>query len=479
MSSDCSVCCSTYNKVIKKKVECCFCEFEACRHCIETYTKSKYDDFHCMSCKKPWDYDFFLNNMTKACVKRIMDHRSEVLLEREKAKMPDTQAFILYGRKIDGYRTKMRLMYQQFNNINETILDDNDLYDLISSVNTPEDIKKLEELTNNTYKLNQKKSKWLNKATTLRETIHAWDVNLSMGKKKNKEEGEADEEEELRVITKCVEPECKGFVMSNWECGICQKKYCQKCHTVTPEGEGEVKHVCNPDDVKTIKLIMNTTKPCPTCATLIHKINGCNQMWCPSCKTAFNYSTGNIERGIIHNPHYFEWFRNNQKNGIVKQTETNCNREIDQRQFLTHVNIAFKSNGVAHNHPIHTLHIYNRIYGHIEYVMEDIPNVDTTSVNYNLRNRMKWMLSDLTDDEFKKILLKEEKKVKYESSIKHIAHMSRTVFNDIFHKVLFCNSPAEVEPFLKELTTINKYANEQLEYVCKTYGQKIKTLGNL
>jgi hypothetical protein len=30
-------------------------------------------------------------------------------------------------------------------------------------------------------------------------------------------------------------------------------------------------------------------------------------MWCPQCHTAFRWSTGEIERGAIHNPHYYEW----------------------------------------------------------------------------------------------------------------------------------------------------------------------------
>jgi hypothetical protein len=35
----------------------------------------------------------------------------------------------------------------------------------------------------------------------------------------------------------------------------------------------------------------------------------CSQMWCPDCHTAFDWRTGHIETGRIHNPHYMEFKR--------------------------------------------------------------------------------------------------------------------------------------------------------------------------
>ena len=35
-------------------------------------------------------------------------------------------------------------------------------------------------------------------------------------------------------------------------------------------------------------------------------------MWCINCKTAFSWSNGTIENGIVHNPHYFEYLRRTQ-----------------------------------------------------------------------------------------------------------------------------------------------------------------------
>ena len=35
----------------------------------------------------------------------------------------------------------------------------------------------------------------------------------------------------------------------------------------------------------------------------------CSQMWCPDCHTAFDWRTGHVETGRIHNPHYMEFKR--------------------------------------------------------------------------------------------------------------------------------------------------------------------------
>jgi hypothetical protein len=44
----------------------------------------------------------------------------------------------------------------------------------------------------------------------------------------------------------------------------------------------------------------------------IEKVSGCNQMFCVQCHTAFDWATGEIETGVIHNPHYFDMMKRNQ-----------------------------------------------------------------------------------------------------------------------------------------------------------------------
>ena len=79
-------------------------------------------------------------------------------------------------------------------------------------------------------------------------------------------------------------------------------RYCSKCFQ--PKDEG---HECDEDMVKTAELLRKDTKSCPNCSEMIHKIEGCNQMFCTNCGTGFDWKTLRIVTGIIHNPHYFEY----------------------------------------------------------------------------------------------------------------------------------------------------------------------------
>jgi len=108
-----------------------------------------------------------------------------------------------------------------------------------------------------------------------------------------------------RVVCKCPRDECRGFVTdSDYKCGLCSLDVCKDCSLVVSEG-----HTCKKEDVESATLLKQTCKPCPKCATPIFKIDGCDQMWCTQCRTAFSWQTGKVQTGMVHNPHYYEWQR--------------------------------------------------------------------------------------------------------------------------------------------------------------------------
>lgn len=109
-----------------------------------------------------------------------------------------------------------------------------------------------------------------------------------------------------QFVRACPADGCKGFVSLEWQCVVCSVHVCSKCHEIKKADEA---HTCNPDMVKSATSIMKDTKPCPKCYARIFKIDGCDQIWCTECRTAFSWRTGNIETGVIHNPHYFEYLR--------------------------------------------------------------------------------------------------------------------------------------------------------------------------
>ena len=127
---------------------------------------------------------------------------------------------------------------------------------------------------------------------------------------------------------KCPYDGCKGFFYTNnYICTLCHKLVCNKCHKFNNDN-----HVCNSDDVDNITELLKDTIQCPCCKEFIHRINGCNAMYCTKCETHFNFITKKIT-GYRHNPHVNAENANNFQvnNNITKEFYENINNEIKQK----------------------------------------------------------------------------------------------------------------------------------------------------
>jgi hypothetical protein len=145
-------------------------------------------------------------------------------------------------------------------------------------------------------------------------------------------------------VRKCPKELCHGFLSQQLKCDLCNTWVCGQCREIKGITR-DAEHICDPNILSSVQAIENDSKPCPKCASLIYKIEGCNQMFCTECKTCFDWRTLRIFTGAIHNPHYFEWRRINQEeNQVIPAGQiNNCNGELDHtviddisRAFITH-----------------------------------------------------------------------------------------------------------------------------------------------
>jgi hypothetical protein len=115
----------------------------------------------------------------------------------------------------------------------------------------------------------------------------------------------ADEEEEAvppRRCGPCVAEGCNGvYSASNGVCMVCELKHCIRCAKMSLDG-----HVCDPGDAATVRYLASSTRQCPRCHMSISRVQGCDQMMCTNCHCVFSWRTGAEERGVIHNPHFYQ-----------------------------------------------------------------------------------------------------------------------------------------------------------------------------
>jgi hypothetical protein len=270
LDADCSVCTEKYNKTIRKQITCSYCSYSACFSCTKTYLLGTVHEAHCMNCRKEWNLDMLNKQFTKSFLTdEYRKMRETVLFEEEKTYLPQLQT---EAERLLGIE---RLTKQLQDIEHQKLLNDQKEDQLVSTQRLVN--RQLQTEANSIY----------NKRSELYNTTH----------RVSKERKE--------FIMKCPMEDCRGFLSNRYKCGLCDSTICKECHKRKEEEE----HVCNPDDVATITELNNTTKPCPKCHCRIYKTDGCDQMFCIQCHTAFSWRTGEIESGIIHNPHYFEALR--------------------------------------------------------------------------------------------------------------------------------------------------------------------------
>jgi hypothetical protein len=140
-----------------------------------------------------------------------------------------------------------------------------------------------------------------------RNTLFRRIRNVREGRDENADTGTVAKTPASKFVRRCTVAECNGFLSSAWKCGLCHTWACPDCFEIKGL-DRDVAHTCTPEALATAALIRKDTKPCPSCGEMISKIDGCDQMWCISCHTPFSWTSGQaITRGIVHNPHYFQW----------------------------------------------------------------------------------------------------------------------------------------------------------------------------
>jgi len=135
----------------------------------------------------------------------------------------------------------------------------------------------------------------------------------------------------------CKMADCEGIVDADtsWICSVEDSHvHCSECQEIKEGG-----HACHEETVMSIRQILRNSKPCPKCHIRISKIEGCDQMYCTVCYTPFSYSTGMIEYGRIHNPHYFQLLRTLSKQeleqrGIILPPEQSPDQQNGGRACL-------------------------------------------------------------------------------------------------------------------------------------------------
>lgn len=416
MTEDCAICAEKR----KSFVVCPKCQFSSCKSCTKKFLLECPDiNPKCMSCKAQWDFEFLAENTDDDFHnKTYREYRCKIILQREKSLLPATQPFVDDAKKLD-------------------ILE-----------------KKIEENNKEMKKLRARMRDLLDEQKDLRDEVHTIRGMAGENKVTHKTE----------FIGHCPEQDCKGFLDTEYTCGMCKKTACRKCRETEHEG------ACNPDTVKTVKALAKDTKKCPNCGVPIYKIEGCDQMFCMSCHTAFSWTTGKIETGRVHNPHYYQWQRETGGEMKREQGDVPCGGQISYYTLLTRLRRSGQTEKViqwcANSH---------ELSGHIRAVV--LPKFAETDIGdvTNRDLRIQFLIDNITEKEWLREIKRREKKREKNRAISLALVMFANTLDDL-HGNIAKGKIEDVSMYLVEMKSLRKYISTVFDKIEKRFDNKAPTV---
>ena len=433
---ECPICCESFTKTLRAKVTCINheCNLVVCRSCFKNnLEKNVTSEPLCMGCKSVIPMEKIADGAGSTFIKGAYRNvRKNYLLERAVSQFPETMAAVERIKEAEKAEEKLKEIKLK-------------LYDLKNEKN------KLER--------------------------HIWRLkNNSVT------------EEKRKFIMACPVENCRGFLSSQYKCGLCESHTCSKCFAVLGL-DRNVQHTCKQEDLATAEMIRSQTKPCPSCGERIEKQSGCDQMWCTQCRTPFSWRTGAIERGHIHNPHFYEFARQNQNaareagdvpcggipNCMSKLYRTRFHKMPDGRRLETYLR--------------NIIHVVGEVRRRTQEKIRALEDTEALRVKYLLGQITREQLaSKLAQRDHERQFLIERGQI-YELIANLGVERMRAIDEDIeeynrnkegrlpcyddeeFHLV------PKLLPHLKEIIAIDKYVIEQTTRISKTYKLKANAPG--
>jgi len=260
----CSICIEDITS--KNTIICNYCDYTTCKDCFKRYLlDTKRTTKSCMSCNNIFTRGMLITMLGLSYIENMYkNHIKELLFNEEKTLIPLSMITVQKNKAIKEVLVEKNKLEEKYKNISDNF----DKFDKIK----------------------------------LEQEIKAHKLYISYLKSRPVEKN-------IKVQYKypCAKINCDGFINNKWNCEICDKTTCKYCFKIKEEN-----HECLKDDVDTAELIKKDSKPCPKCNISIMKTSGCDQMWCTSCHTTFDWKSLKIvTKGIIHNPEYFKYMREN------------------------------------------------------------------------------------------------------------------------------------------------------------------------
>jgi hypothetical protein len=198
-------------------------------------------------------------------------------------------------------------------------------------------------------------------------------------------------------------------------------------------------------------------------------------MFCVKCHVAFDWRTGNIEKGVVHNPHYFQYLQEHGNEIPRNPNEVRCgglpsqNMLRDPRLLKKIDDVEMKYLGVTYsNSASYVISIYRNVIHLREIVLRNLPTqIDNLS---NQDFRIEYLMQKIDKEEFKKKLQRREKDREKKLEYRQILETYCDIVQDFLTRL---SLTFELKTFIMEEKNVREYSENAIEKMNKKYNSNI------
>ncbi len=465
---ECPICFEPYGGH-RKAIECPSCVVKTCRLCVQKYIEDSGVHAQCHSCDTAFTRPFLIKNCGRTFVEQeYRELRKKLLLDGEIARLHEIMEILPLYKTRNSIKKKRDELKSQ---VSSNPWDEHAVQALI-------DMRLEYSRVNHEFqrRINNRPQK---------PSAH-W----------------------YRYHRQCPSSQCNGLLNSKWYCASCEQWTCPQCLCIRGSDK-DTPHKCDEETRATAAFILQETRNCPSCATPIYKINGCDQMWCTLCHTAFSWQTGRRVNGHIHNPHFFAWQRqlvtqqhprtgaaaaaalvaancnNNDLNELpnadifemsIQSAIYNSEQSIHPPPIITHP-ISWLD---AHNHSNGVVREIRIIYEQVAHLLyHELPNIRDSLARYTTNEnkdlRLRFAANELSREVLATTLLKRDNNHRsLQEQMQVLALVEILVCEAFRHLTLTAkNTIFGIYNTITRIRSILEFANKELLNISKCFNRRV------
>jgi len=463
MPPHCEICANALNQSTRRPIACFSCPLAACKECVRKFLLTNEKPPQCMQCGALFSQGFLVRHLNRSWVQDVYrPHFKAVLLKSELTKVPESMVYA----EIEIERRRLAKQNLEFE-------------------------ARIAKLT----------TQMVRYKNAIRANMHRMQGHEVPGNLMNDlvDGGPLAVDKSKKFVMRCPAPHCNGFLSTAYKCAICASDTCSACLVVLPKEAGaKAAHACVESDRLSAELIKKDTRPCPLCGDRIFKVSGCDQMYCTSikpgggvCGTAFSWKTGAIEKGVIHNPHFYELERAMGAAAPRNVGDVQCGGVPNLRDVLRAIDQVRTPEAQSFRVRLQSMHA--RLCELTQYTVNDLRQ-RMRALGECHAHRIPFILNEITEAELGEVIFKKSRDLHKTTDVYHILDVLIVSAIDVFRAIvaetphysivaaLAADDPAFAPRMLENLTQrlttlqqVREYCNDQLIGISVTYSCTVQT----